>query len=369
MPTKNSDPRRRCMRLWEWPVRDQAMWGGAISSAGPLDNPGSAAYWSEKTRNTTISAYGRYLTFLALQGWLDSEARVQDRVPIEWLRAYIDELMVQVELPTVAGRIRGLAEALRVMAPGVDFPDVKRARNRLKAMAVPTRDKRSKIVSSERLVQLGLKLINEAETGTFSREAGRACTYRDGLMILLLACRPLRRANFAIMQIGVHLTKLNDAYQLTYDETETKGQRHYSSVVSREITPFIDRYLERYRPVLLKDLKSDRVWIAMGGHEMAEGSLYQIVTKRTKDEFGWSLSPHLFRHCAVTSLGAENPELVWVGMSLLHHTDPRTTEKHYDQALSDKAVNDYQEVIRDKRRGLTSKRPKRQSKPLSKRSA
>jgi len=269
--------------------------------------------------------------------------------------------MVQVEMPTVAGRIRGLAEALRVMAPGVDFPDVKRARYRLKATAVATRDKRSKIVSSGRLVQLGLKLINEAETGTFHREAGRACTYRDGLMILLLACRPLRRANFAIMQFGEHLTKINDAYQLAYDATETKGQRHYASIVSRDITPFVDRYLERYRPILLKSLQSDRVWIAMGGHEMVEGSLYQIITKRTKDEFGWSLCPHLFRDCAVTSLGAENPELVWVGVSLLQHSDPRTTEKHYDQALSDKAVRDYQDLIRRQRKALTRRRKSRQA--------
>jgi len=369
MPKNHKDPRRRCMPFGEWPAGDQAMWGCAIRSAGPLDNPGLAAHWSEKTRNTTISAYGRYLTFLALNGWLVADARIQDRVPFSWLKAYIDEIMAQVELTTVAGRIRGLAEALRVMAPGVEFPDVKRARYRLKAMARPSRDKRSKIVSSERLVQLGLKLINEAETGTFHREAGRACTYRDGLIILLLACRPLRRANFAIMQIGEHLTKISDAYQLAYDETETKGQRHYSSVVSREITPFVDRYLDRYRPVLLKDRKSDQVWIAMGGGELAEGSLYHIVTKRTKDEFGWSLSPHLFRDCAVTSLGAENPELVWVGMSLLHHTDPRTTEKHYDQALSEKAVRDYQKVVQQKRRDLTRRRSKRQSKPLSKRGA
>jgi len=353
------------MPLAEWPADDQAMWGCAIRSGGPLDDPGLASHWTEKTRKTTISAYGRYLTSLALNGWLVAEARVQDRVEFEWLKAYIDELMSQVKPITAAGRIRGLAEALRVMAPGVEFPDVKRARYRLKAMATPSRDKRSKIVSSKRLVQLGLKLMSEAETGTFFREAGRACTYRDGLMILLLACRPLRRANFAVMQIGEHLTKINDAYQLTYEDTETKGHRHYSSVVSRDITPFVDRYLERYRPVLLKDLQSDRVWITMGGHEMAEGSLYQIVTKRTKDEFGWSLSPHLFRDCAVTSLGAENPELVWVGMSLLHHTDPRTTEKHYDQALSDKAVNNYQDVVMRKRRGLTRRRAKPQSKTFS----
>ena len=348
------------MPLAEWPDDDRAAWEGAIRIAGPLDDPRLAAHWSPKTRHTTISAYGRYLTFLDLNGWLFPGERVQDRVPFDWLKAYIDEIMVQVKSVTAAGRIRGLAEALRVMVPGVEFPDVKRARYRLKAMAIPSRDKRSKIVPSERLVQLGLKLINEAETGTFFRDPGRACTYRDGLMMLLMACRPLRRANFAIMQIGEHLTKINDAYQIAYDATEMKGQRHYSSIVSREITPFVDRYLEYYRPILLKNLRSSRVWIAMGGHEMVEGTLYQIITRRTKDEFGWSLSPHLFRDCAVTSLGDEKPELVWAGMSLLHHANPRTTEKHYDQALSDKAVNDYQEVVRSKRRGLTRRRRNRQ---------
>jgi integrase/recombinase XerD len=369
MTKPNKDPRRRCKPVVEWPPEDRAAWEEALRSADPFEDPGRAAQWKPKSRTTIRKSYGRYLTFLEFRGWLKPNEALAERVTQERLAAYVDELRTQVGSVTVAGRIKDLHEAMRVMAPGTDFEFLRLGRYRLKARARPSRHKRSRIVPSQKLLQLGLDLIHQAETVKFSRPSEQACSYRDGLMILILTCRPIRRDTFATLRLGRHLVRAGDIYRLELDGTETKNWRDYGTSLDARLTPFIDRYLKHYRPVLLKDLKSDRVWISMGGHEMAEGSLYQIVTKRTKDEFGWSLSPHLFRDCAVTSLGAENPELVWVGMSLLHHTDPRTTEKHYDQALSDKAVNDYQDVVLRKRRGLTRQHAKRQSKPLSKRSA
>jgi integrase/recombinase XerD len=369
MTQPNKDPRRRCKPVDEWPEEDRAAWEEALRSADPFEDPGRAAQWKPKTRTTIRKSYGRYLTFLEFQGSLNPNEALTERVTQERLNAYVAELATQVGSVTLAGRIKDLHEAMRVMAPGTDFEFLRCGRYRLKARARPSRHKRSRIVPIEKLLQLGLKLVHQAETGKYSRPSEQASTYRDGLIILILTCRPIRRDTFATLRLGRHLVRAGDIYRLELDGTETKNWRDYGTSLDARLTPFIDRYLKHYRPILLKDLKSDRVWIAMGGHEMVDGSLYHIVTTRTKAEFGWSLSPHLFRDCAVTSLGAENPELVWVGMSLLHHTDPRTTEKHYDQALSDKAVNDYQEVIRLKRRGLTRRRVKRQSKPLKKRSA
>lgn len=368
MARTDRDPRRRCMPLAEWPEADRAAWEVAIHAAGPLDNPGLAAHWRPKSRRYVIDAYGRYLTFLAVNGWLVPEEPVADRLALDRLRPYIDEIRVQVSPATAAGRIRGLAEAVRVMAPGVEFPHLKRARYRLKALAVPSRDKRSRIVSSHKLAELGLKLMRQAETGAYFRAAGRACTYRDGLIILLMAARPLRRGNFGAITLERHLTKVNAAYQLAFERDEMKNGRPYTTSVDPKISPFIDRYLEHYRPILLRSGESARLWIAMGGGEIAYDSIYGIIATRTRVEFGWSLSPHLFRDCAVTSLGAENPELVWVGMSLLDHTDPRTTEKHYDQALTDNAVAKFQDSIRQQRRLAVRKR-RPQTGALSNRSA
>jgi hypothetical protein len=48
-------------------------------------------------------------------------------------------------------------------------------------------------------------------------------------------------------------------------------------------------------------------------------------------------------------------------MSLLGHSDPRTTEKHYDQALSDKAVLNYQNSLERHRRRLKAERQRKAS--------
>lgn len=167
-------------------------------------------------------AYGRWLTFLALNGWLDPDAGPADRLTMERLRAFIAELEREVAPITVRNRITNLAEALRVMAPGADFPWLRRARARLKAGARPSRDKRRQIVPIRDLFLLGLELMERAERGDCPREVWRAALYRDGLMITMLACRPIRRGSLAAMRIGEHLVKNGDAYQIALDETVTK---------------------------------------------------------------------------------------------------------------------------------------------------
>lgn len=88
------------------------------------------------------------------------------------------------------------------------------------------------------------------------------------------------------------------------------------------------------------------------GTPMAENSVYSMVRTRTKNAFGRDLCPHLFRDCAITSLGNENPELVWVGITVLDHADDRIMKKHYDQSLADQAVGQYQAVVQNERKSM-----------------
>ncbi len=96
---------------------------------------------------------------------------------------------------------------------------------------------------------------------------------------------------------------------------------------------------------------------------MSECSLYGKIVQHTKAAFGRGLSPHLFRDCALTTLGEENPEHVWLGISLLHHSDPRIAEAHYNQAKDASAVRAYQDaLVADRRRARRHDR-KRRSRP------
>lgn len=348
--TKPSKP--RCMPLSQWPPLDQAAWALAIRPGNLLDGCGPAADWKPKTRRTVISSYGRYLSFLDGHDRLDRSVGPDRRLTEPWLRAYLKELAETVAPATQYTRINCLARALAVMAPGFKAPYLQRVRRRLKARAHPTRNKGSRVVPVQDLLKLGASLVEEAETGTFRDEIRRSCTFRDGLCIMILACRPIRRSNLAGMRLDRHLKRVGDVYEMAFHGAETKNHRPYGTALDPALTPYIDRYLGHHRPLLLGSCEGDHVWISWRGTPMTGDMLYRMITNRTRTEFGWPISPHLFRDCAVTSLGEERPDLTWLSMSLLHHSDPRIAEQNYDHALGKQAVQLYQESLRSRRREL-----------------
>src|SRR5262245_52069577 len=133
MPDPKLDPTRRCMKLQHWPEADRTAWAAAINEGGLLDEKGLAAHWRETTRKAVQDAYGRYLTFVAVRGWLDPNRGPAMRVTPERLRDFTAELQDTVAPVTLRNRLTNLDEALRVMAPGAKFPYLQRARARLKA--------------------------------------------------------------------------------------------------------------------------------------------------------------------------------------------------------------------------------------------
>ena len=311
---------------------------------------GAAAHWRATTQKTVQDAYGRWLTFLGRNGWLDPDVAPAERVSPEHLRAFIADLQATVAPITVRTRITNLSEALRVMAPEADIPYLRRARARLKARATPVRDKRRQIAPIGQLFRLGLDLTENAERDDIAREIWRAAMYRDGVMIMMLACRPIRRQSFADLRLGRHLVKRETAYVIILEGSETKNHRRYEQPLPPALTAFIDRYLEVYRPRLLGGSDDDRLWISWRGKPMSDAVVYGAIVSRTKAAFGFGIPPHRFRDSAVTSMGEVNPELVWLAPALLQHADRRTAEMHYDQARDARAVGLWQEQVRAARR-------------------
>jgi integrase/recombinase XerD len=353
------DRRPLCMRLADWPKRDRMAWQAAVKKAGVLDEPGLAAHWRPATQRTTVSHYGRFLTYLDDRGLLDRADGPQARLTPDRLRGYIDELRPQLSPVTLSGRITGLAEALRVMAPTQNYRYLKLSRRRLKARMRPTRDKRSRMVSSRQLLELGLELIERAETQAFAREVWRACTYRDGITILVLASRPIRRRNLAQMRLGLNLAKRNETYELAFDGASMKNHRSVSYPLAPQLTAFIDRYLDYYRPILLGSRKNDHVWISWRRVAMSEDCLYKMIVQHTRKAFGHPVNPHLFRDIAVTSAASEKPEYAFLSLSLLQHGDHRTAEKHYNQALDGVAVDKFQGNVLAQRHKYASQKTSR----------
>jgi integrase len=291
-----------------------------------------------------------------------------DRVTSERVRAYIDELQAELAPYSVLARVRALHDALRVMEPESSWKWLAQLHRSVEAQAYPTRDKLSRLKPPEELIKLGERLMDAAEAAPERSARRRAVRYRDGLLIGLLAYRPIRRKNLAMMRLGRHLIKVGGSWRLIFAAEETKTRVPYEAVLPAALGPRLEHYLSVHRPVLLRGESADgnpdappvhadldAVWVSEDGIQLTyEAVAFQIVF-RTRREFGRSLSPHLFRDCAATAIAVDNPKHIGDASLILGHADHRTTEKHYNHARSLEASRRHAAMLRSLRERLKAK--------------
>jgi integrase len=327
-----------------WPPRDRELWNKALEPGGLFGGSGAGAHWSAASRFKVACGYNAWLSWLAARGLLDPDIKPADRVTRERVAIYIAEIQAKLAPYSVLGRVRELYDALRVMAPETSWKWLAQLHGSLKAQAHPTRDKLSRVKPPEELTKLGERLMDEAEAAAERSVRRRAVRYRDGLLIALLAYRPIRRKNLAMMRLGRHLMKVGGLWRILFTAEETKTHVPYEAVLPAALEPRLEHYLNVHRPVLLRGGQAhdvppihpalDAVWVTEDGIQLTyEAVAYQIVF-RSRREFGRSLSPHMFRDCAATAVAIDNPKHIGDASRILGHADHRTTEKHYNHARS-----------------------------------
>ena len=117
------------------------------------------------------------------------------------------------------------------------------------ALVARPRSKFDRLVLPEVLIEAGLTLIREAEDSASMTKLARACQVRNGLMVALLALCPIRRKNFAALEIGRSFVKIKDRWWIVLSASETKERRADERPLPELLTPVIDRYLDQHRPV------------------------------------------------------------------------------------------------------------------------
>ena len=352
--TKN--PARRCMPVGEWPQKHRAAWETAQRQGSDLlDEHGLASHWRPATCRKVASSYGRYLTFAALRGQIDPCGAPADLLDRDLLRAFIAELEQQVAPVTLGQRLTDLHEAFRVMAPEADLEFLRKAARRKAALARPSRNKASKIVHPRQILELGIQLMDKAEA--FPESAiKRACRYRDGLLLAVVAVRPIRLGNLASICEDRHLIHDRRSYRLQFEGNETKNHRPIDRWLPAELTPYVDRYLSLHRPVLLNGRQDDALWISYQGGRLGERSIYELVCDMTEAKFGVRINPHLIRDCYVTTIAWFDPKHIRAASAVLAHFDPHTAERSYNQADMVSALGQYQDDIQARRRELVESR-------------
>ena len=330
-----------------WPEADRNAWQAACQPAARLRRGGRAGHLKPVTREDHARHYGLFLAFLAECDLLRSDGSPAANVTPEKVDAYVAYLKIRVGSVTVYGSICKLRRAARYMAPAEAFTWLSESAKDL-ALEMRPRSKFDRLVSIERLVTAGLNLIHEAEQSQKLTKLARAHQVRNGLLVALLAFCPIRLKNFAALEIGRSFVKLHGTWWIVLSASETKEKRADERPVNELLTPIIDRYLDQHRPVLARSNKAaTALWMSANhcGPIKAKDVAYSIRTT-TLSTVGVAVNPHLFRACAASSAatyGGSNPHLA---SALLHHTDPRVTNAHYNRAKSMTAAENFRKVVR-----------------------
>ena len=326
------DPRRRCLKLEEWPEADREAWDAALVPGDLLDGTmGIGHQWCSATREKYRKGYGRWLTFLITSGRYQDEVAPAARITPEAVAVYIAELAAMVVPWTVWGRLAELLAAAKAIAPHTDWRWLRGVVGRLECRLRPSKDKHSRLRPAGEIADWAYRRMDEILRDPPLRDA--ETSFRDALIVaLLITCPTMRLANLSMIEIGQHLLRGKDSCELRFAAHEMKARKPVEIPIPESLLPYLGHYIETVRPALLGATDTTRLWITRYGQPMTGKALNGSICKVTERAFGKPINPHLFRDCAVTTVALEDPRHIGIAPSILAHTDPRTTHAHYIQA-------------------------------------
>jgi integrase len=337
----------RALPLDLWPQADRNGWKIACRPARRLKPGGRAGHLRPVTREDHAQQYGYFLGFLDRNGLLEMDGPAAANVTAGKVDAYLAELKTRMSSMTVHASVCRLRRAAQYMAPACDLTWLAEIGKEL-ALVTRPRSKFDRLVLSDVLIAAGLKLIDEAERSPKLTELGRACRVRNGLMVALLGFCPIRRKNFAALEIGRSFVKIRNKWWIILSASETKEKRADERPVNELLTPIIERYLSEYKPVLARSANPPpALWLsANDGKPLTHKQVSKIIGRCTLSTTGVKVTPHLFRTATASTAavyGGKNPHLA---SALLHHTDPRFTNEHYNRASCLSAAESFRKIVR-----------------------
>lgn len=344
---------RHCLSLAEWPENDRRAWSRITEApVSFLDDAGPLANLRPATLHKRMDDYGRWLAFLAFTNRVKAGQSPGDRAVDTVVQDYVTMLHGHVSSFTVWSYVVGLYVVMSAMEPNRDWSWLRCIVNRLQRRTRPERKLEHRILPAAQLFEAGLRRMRDAEKRPPRLPLDQSSWYRDGLMIAFLIARPVRRRNLANIRIGHNLIRLADGYRFHFPAEETKTNSPLDFPLPVELKPWMDRWLDHHRPLLLQGNDSDLLWISNLGQGMTVNSVAARVCEVTEKLFGVWVSPHLLRKSAATTAAIERPEEVAIVMTILGHSIYRTGERYYVQASTVAASRRYGDSLSRRRRRL-----------------
>ncbi len=339
------------MSLKDWPAGDRASWIEATSLEDLSGHRGLAGRWAPGTKKTIERSWGTYLFHLRSKGRLAPARRTGERTSVKKLFDFRRDLRRQkLSQTSMKLHYRHIRSFLTVTdpvfldndeaAPLLD--DWRRTYRRPKP---PRLRPKAQFPASDELFRGLIQHLQELD----SKEPGHpwpdAIEYRDAVMTLFLTLRPIRRKNAMAIRIGSELRWTEDHFELSFARGQTKNQYNYAAALSAEINPFLWRWCFHHRLILLQDRQSDALWISRFGRPISRNQFTEAVSNKSKKLFGTAMSPHKFRHAAMSTLAEKLPASMAIAPMVLGNRDRNVIDDWYANPAPEAAQRYYHALL------------------------
>jgi integrase len=298
------------------------------------------------TRRDLGRRYGYFLDHIARTENLAPQASPAGYVSPDRVDRFLSELRSRVGSVTVHGSIYKLRRMAQLLDPCRDFSWLIEIEKELEFLMRP-KSKFDRLVYTNILADAGIKQMAEAGALTDRPALARARQYRNGLMVALLALHFIRLKNFAALEIGRTLEQINKSWWIVLPASETKEKRADERLVDPCLLPWLERYLRVHRPILVRaEPAPTALWLSSNdGRAMTYDAVERVIKQTTLKLIGVDVSPHLFRAAGASTAAVHAGDNPHLASALLHHTDPRVAEEHYNRATSFSAAQAYSALV------------------------
>jgi hypothetical protein len=298
--------------------------------------------------------YGRYLGFLAHQGWLEQQLLPSVQVTPERLDAYFHVLLSLGNADfTIVGRIGELVSALRIMEPRGDHGWILRPGGHPLQDFLLMERQHHTLHHPTDLFLWGLDLMAAAREMAALHLRGPQL--RDGLLIAIESLRGLRLRSVLSLRLGDSILRDEVAgrWRLRLPPEDVKNHVHIEGNLARILAPWIDRYVDVERQEMLRGTQTDAFWVGLRGDPLSESGMSNALARRSEQRFGKGrgFRTHRFRHCLGSCLPLLVPEHPHLASSLLRISHG-TLQKHYDRSEDVLAFRQYHAALGAERRRL-----------------
>lgn len=216
----------------------------------------------------------------------------------------------------------------------------------LENLQKPEKSKVSRIVPPQDLFQLGMDLCKRASKLKIGTPA--AVDYRNGLLIALLALRPLRISNLIELELGEVIIDCGIVdiknQKISWPCKSMKNRHSYEVSIPKGIIDPMENYIGLYRNILAGNHETNKLWLTReGGRALSIEQARQVIKRTTKAHLGVDVCPHLFRDSNASWIAENMPEdSFWLIPETLAHissNSSKTYRKNADQVFAQQAVN------------------------------